>query len=157
VGEPKELTASTLAATTVLLPADKPRYLMGVGAPEDLVRYVGLGVDLFDCVLPTRLGRNGTVFRGAARLSLSRADVRQSDGPVDPWCRCAVCANHSIAYLAHLHREREPLGARLASYHNVSSLVQLAHEARAAIQESAFTEWQRDWLTRNQVARIEPN
>jgi queuine tRNA-ribosyltransferase len=146
VGEPKEVTMAVLAETTPLLPLDRPRYLMGVGAPQDLVRAIGLGVDLFDCVLPTRLARNGAVFRRGGRLSLSRAELLTAEGPIDATCACPVCTTHSLGYLASLHREREPLAARLASIHNVSALVQLVQEARAAIMNGTFADWQAERL-----------
>jgi len=146
VGEPKRLTDAALAATTAALPERKPRYLMGVGEPEDLVRYVGLGVDLFDCVLPTRLARNGAALTSRGRRSLASARLLQVDEPIDPQCRCLVCQQHPAAYLAHLHREREPLAARLISFHNVSFLVRLAANARAAILSGAFADWQHEQL-----------
>lgn len=146
VGETKRTTAEVLASTTTLLPLDRPRYLMGVGAPRDIVQYIGLGVDMFDCVLPTRLGRNGAVFARGGRLSLSHADLGSTTGPIDEFCSCAVCHTHSLGYLAHLHREREPLAARLATIHNVAYLAQLAGGARSAILNRQFPEWQARWL-----------
>lgn len=126
---------------------------MGVGAPQDLVRAIGLGVDLFDCVLPTRLARNGAVFRRGGRLSLSRAELLTAEGPIDATCACPVCTTHSLGYLASLHREREPLAARLASIHNVSALVQLVQEARAAIINGTFADWQAERLRTLAAAR----
>ncbi len=142
VGEPKTITAEMIVATTPRLPANRPRYLMGVGAPDDLPAYIGLGVDMFDCVLPSRLGRNGTVFTRVGRVNLARGELRSAGGPIEDECTCAVCATHSVGYLAHLFREREPLGARLATLHNIAFLIQLAQGARNAILNGRFPEWQ---------------
>jgi queuine tRNA-ribosyltransferase len=142
VGEPSELTWEMTRIVVAELPADRPRYLMGVGTPEDLLLGIGLGVDMFDCVLPTRLARNGSVFTWSGRRNLAKAGLARNNRPIDAECCCPVCARHPIAYLAHLARERVPLGARLASLHNVSFLVQVAAQARAAIVARDFADWQ---------------
>jgi queuine tRNA-ribosyltransferase len=139
VGEPKALTASLLEDTLVELPREKPRYLMGVGHPLDLVTYANMGVDLFDCVLPTRLARNGTLWSDVAggRIDLShRAFLRQS-GPIMAGCACLVCANWSLGTLAALYQAREPLVYRLASIHNLTLLAQVLHDLRQTVLYTA--------------------
>jgi queuine tRNA-ribosyltransferase len=134
VGEPREEMLPALAATVAALPADRPRYLMGVGDPVGLVEAVALGVDLFDCVLPTRLARHGTLLTTAGRLNLRNAAHATDPGPVDPACPCPVCARWSRAYLRHLLQVNEPTVHRLLTIHNVSWLLALVDRARAAIR-----------------------
>ena len=135
VGEPRELMLPALAATTALLPTDQPRYLMGVGDPLGLVEAIALGVDLFDCVLPTRFARHGTVLTGAGRYNLKAAAHARDDGPLDPACPCPVCARWSRGYLRHLMMVAEPTGARLVTRHNLAWTFALVASARAAILE----------------------
>ncbi|MPZ14733.1 MAG: tRNA guanosine(34) transglycosylase Tgt [Chloroflexi bacterium] len=138
VGEERERTWAALNASLGALPPDRPRYLMGVGAPADLLAGIARGIDLFDCVMPTRLGRNGAVFTPFGRLNLRNAAVAGRDGPLDPSCACPACVGFSSAYLHHLVRAREELGLRLASMHNLSVLMQLARDAREAIISGTF-------------------
>jgi queuine tRNA-ribosyltransferase len=138
VGEPERKTAHLLRAVTEELPADRPRYLMGVGTPEQVVAYAARGVDMFDCVLPTRLGRTGVAFRGFARLNLQRAEYRSDARPLDDSCDCQTCAGYSRAFLHDAVRQQVPLGARLLSLHNVRQLVRTAERARAAILDGSF-------------------
>jgi queuine tRNA-ribosyltransferase len=135
VGEPKELTADLLEATTAELPADAPRYLMGVGHPLDLQTYAARGVDLFDCVLPTRLGRNGTVWsdREGSRLDLGRRAMLDRDGPIMDGCTCPACTEWSVSRLAALFQTRDPLAYRLASLHNLTLLGRVARELRESV------------------------
>jgi len=133
VGEPRDLMLPALAATTAALPADQPRYLMGVGDPLGLVEAIALGVDLFDCVLPTRFARHGTVLTGAGRYNLTAAAHARDDGPLDPACACPVCARWPRGYLRHLLRVSEPTGARLVTLHNLAWTFALVRSARAAI------------------------
>ena len=133
VGEPREITDDLVDRCARELPDDRPRYLMGVGEPDQLVAYAALGVDLFDCVRPTRLGRTGHAYTTGGRLNLARPAARDDSGPIDESCRCAVCASYSRAYLHHLFRAAEPLGARLVSLHNVAFLVDLLRARRRAI------------------------
>jgi queuine tRNA-ribosyltransferase len=135
VGEPKDVTAALLDVTISELPADRPRYLMGVGHPADLVTYARLGVDLFDCVLPTRLGRNGSVWcdRQGNRLNLARRSLIDQKGPIMPDCVCATCEMWSVGTLAALFQNREPLGFRLASLHNLALLGRVAGDLRQAV------------------------
>jgi queuine tRNA-ribosyltransferase len=148
VGEPKPAMYETLDVCDKALPADRPRYLMGVGFPDDLVEGVRRGVDLFDCVAPTRMGRNGTAFTSDGRLNVRRAELRSDPAPLDRNCRCSTCARFSRAYVRHLFVADELLGLRLLSLHNVHFLVALMDDARAAVLSGSFDAWSRDWLHR---------
>ncbi|MDA8146668.1 MAG: tRNA guanosine(34) transglycosylase Tgt [Thermaerobacter sp.] len=146
VGEPKELTWEVLGETTAHLPPEKPRYLMGVGEPADLLAGVATGVDLFDCVLPTRLGRHGMLLTARGRLSVRSARFAQDASPPDPDCGCTVCRRFSRAYLRHLFRSGELLGPRLASQHNVYFLLRLMAQARDAIRAGSLAEFTGSFL-----------
>ena len=146
VGESKEAMWSMTAAVTAALPIDRPRYLMGVGSPEDLVTAVGTGVDMFDCVLPTRLGRNGSVFTDAGRANVRNARYRTDPGPIDPQCDCMMCSRFSMAYVHHLFRNEELLGYRLASIHNIRYLIRLTERMRASITAGTFTDFRDEFL-----------
>ena len=148
VGEPKPAMYETLDVCNEALPTDRPRYLMGVGFPDDLVEGVRRGVDLFDCVAPTRMGRNGTAFTSTGRLNVRRLELRSDPRPLDEHCRCTTCTRFSRAYIRHLFTADEVLGLRLLSLHNVHFLVALMSDARAAIGAGAFDAWSRDWLLR---------
>jgi queuine tRNA-ribosyltransferase len=136
VGEPRDLTDRLVALTAAELPQDRPRYLMGVGEPDQLLAYAAAGVDLFDCVLPTRLGRTGYAYTSSGRLNLTRSSLRADPGPIEPGCGCIACARYSRAYLPHRFKAGEPLGARLLSIHNVAYLVGLLRTFRASIVEA---------------------
>lgn len=138
VGEPKPVMAAMLEACIPELPRDKPRYLMGVGSPEDLWEGVARGVDLFDCVLPTRLARNGALFTPMGRIDIRRAKYRNLDETVDPTCDCEGCRQFSAAYLHHLFRTKEVLGLRLASVHNLRFLARQMEHIRSAIEFGRF-------------------
>ena len=138
VGEPKEDMQRIMAHTPHRLPAHKPRYLMGVGTPEDLVEGVGQGVDMFDCVMPTRNARNGHLFTRFGDLRLRNARYKTDERPVDETCSCHTCANFSRAYLHHLDRCNEMLGPMLASIHNLHYCVNLMREVREALDAGAF-------------------
>jgi queuine tRNA-ribosyltransferase len=133
VGEPLEEMLPALDVVTTRLPADQPRYLMGVGDPVSILESIALGVDMFDCVLPTRLARHGTALTGAGRLSVRRATLATDDGPVDPDCGCRVCARWSRGYLRHLFAVNEPTAGRLLTIHNLAWLLDLVDRAGAAI------------------------
>jgi queuine tRNA-ribosyltransferase len=148
VGEPKPVMHRVLESLADALPADRPRYLMGVGFPEDLLEGIARGVDLFDCVAPTRNGRHGSAWTRTGKLNIRRADHRLDDRPIDPACDCATCARFSRAYLRHLFVAEEMLGLRLVSLHNVRFLLRLTEEARAAILGGHFARWSREWLRR---------
>jgi queuine tRNA-ribosyltransferase len=143
VGEPKEDMRRIVAHTPHRLPAHKPRYLMGVGTPEDLVDGVAHGVDLFDCVMPTRNARNGHLFTRYGDLKIRNARHRSDEGPVDESCSCHTCANFSRAYLHHLERCGEMLAPMLASIHNLHYYLNLMRELRAALDAGAFAEFAR--------------
>ena len=148
VGEPKPLMYDMLDVLDDSLPRQRPRYLMGVGFPEDLVAGVRRGMDLFDCVAPTRLGRNGAAFTSVGRVNVKRAQYRADTRPLDERCDCSTCRRFSLAYLRHLWQSDEMLGARLLSLHNVHFLVALMREARDAIRSLQFDAWSQDWLAR---------
>ena len=138
VGESRQEMLPALAAALAHLPMDQPRYLMGVGDPASLVEAVGLGVDMFDCVLPTRHARHGTVLTGTGKLNLKRSEFERDERPLDEGCACPVCARWSRAYLRHLHRLGEPTAARLLTIHNVSWLSDMVAGLRRAVVEGRF-------------------
>ena len=138
VGESKGEMHRVLAGLHALLPRHKPRYLMGVGSPEDLLEAIGNGVDLFDCVLPTRLARHGALFVPTGRVNIRKAVYRTQEAPVDSTCDCPTCRHYSAAYLHHLCRSGELLYYRLATLHNLRFIFRLLEDARAAIREQRF-------------------
>ena len=138
VGESRAELLDALASAVAELPEDRPRYLMGVGDPVGLAEAVGLGVDLFDCVRPTRLARHGTVLTGEGRLRLRNAAYALDDVPLDPNCSCAVCGRWSRAYLRHLHLVGEPSAARLLSWHNLAWTLALMAELRRSVVDGTF-------------------
>ncbi|MCL2680196.1 MAG: tRNA guanosine(34) transglycosylase Tgt [Coriobacteriia bacterium] len=145
VGEPHEMMFQTLAATTAALPAHRPRYLMGVGNPTTLVHAIAAGVDLFDCVLPTRTARMGTAFSSEGRLNLRNARFAKDMQPVDALCRCATCQNYSRAYLRHLIISNEMLAPVLLSQHNLHYLLDVCRRARHAIETNTYQQFMKDW------------
>ena len=148
VGEPKDLMYRTLEELEPRLPATLPRYLMGVGFPEDLVAAVERGVDLFDCVAPTRMGRNGAAFTPDGVVNIRNAKHRTDPAPLDPTCDCETCTTYSRGYLRHLFAAEELLGLRLLSLHNVRYLIRLAAEMRRAIAAGDFPGWAEAWRHR---------
>ena len=148
VGETKPDMYAMLEVVDGELPTDRPRYLMGVGFPEDLVEGVARGVDLFDCVAPTRMGRTGAFFTRDGRRNIKNSTFRLDAGPLDPECDCSACTRFSRAYMRHLFVTEEILGLRLLSLHNVHVLVALMREARAALAIGSFDGWRRAWLDR---------
>ncbi len=149
VGEPKKDLLDMTELAAGLLPREKPRYLMGVGFPEDIVEAVGRGVDMFDCVIPTRNARNGTVFTSGGRVILKNACNTRDFGPLDPECDCWVCRNYSRAYLRHLFMAGEMLGPRLATYHSLYFYLHLLCEIRQVIREGSFGSWRKEFYERN--------
>ncbi|MCL4516929.1 MAG: tRNA guanosine(34) transglycosylase Tgt [Firmicutes bacterium] len=141
VGEPSETMYEVLDYTVPLLPENKPRYLMGVGSQDYLLEGVARGVDMFDCVLPTRIARNGTVFTGNGRLIVRDAAYAADFGPLDPECGCYTCRNYTRAYLRHLFKANEILGLRLATLHNLHHLLAFMGEIRSALREGRFEEY----------------
>jgi queuine tRNA-ribosyltransferase len=146
VGEPHEVMFETLGTVAAALPAHKPRYLMGVGNPTTLVRAVGEGIDLFDCVLPTRTARMGTAFSSEGRLNLRNARFTRDFTPLDPACSCPVCTGYTRAYLRHLVKTKEMLGAILLSQHNLYYLLDLMQKTRAAVLEGRYPSHVSAWL-----------
>ena len=138
VGESPEQMAEVLDDIAHRMPADRPRYLMGVGRPEDLVTAIGLGIDMFDCVMPTRNARNGHLFTRTGRIVISNACHTDDTGPVDPTCRCHTCRTYSRAYLRHLFRSKEILYSRLATLHNLHVVIDLVERARRAILDGRY-------------------
>ncbi|MCB9556796.1 MAG: tRNA guanosine(34) transglycosylase Tgt [Deltaproteobacteria bacterium] len=143
VGESPEQMAEALDAVAHLLPADRPRYLMGVGRAEDLVRAISAGIDMFDCVMPTRNARNGQLFTSRGRIVISNARFRDDPEPVDAACACPTCQTYSRAYLRHLYVCKEILYSRLATIHNLHYTVDLVRQARLAIAAGNFAEFER--------------
>jgi queuine tRNA-ribosyltransferase len=156
VGEAKPDMYRILDVVDGELPRDRPRYLMGVGFPEDLVEGVRRGVDLFDCVAPTRMGRNGAAFTRDGRLNIKRAEFRLDRRPLDEECDCAACRRFSRAYIRHLFTADEILGLRLLSLHNVHFLVRLMRDARDAIRGGTNDAWSNEWLARYQSRSVTP-
>ncbi|NLN16089.1 MAG: tRNA guanosine(34) transglycosylase Tgt [Firmicutes bacterium] len=148
VGEPKELMNEMLDVTVPLLPEDKPRYLMGVGSPDYLFEGVERGVDMFDCVWPTRLARHGTAMTGDGRIIIRDAAYAEDLGPLDPRCGCYVCRNYSRAYLRHLLKAKEILGLRLVTWHNLAFLLELMNAIRAALREGRFASLKASFLAK---------
>jgi len=146
VGEPKHLMYEMLDYTVPLMPDDKPRYLMGVGSPDCLVEGVARGVDMFDCVLPTRIARNGTVFLPEGKLVVRNAEYARDFSPLQKDCNCYTCQNYSRAYIRHLIKCNEVLGIRLTTIHNLHFLMDLMKKIRSAIMEDSFEEFRRDFF-----------
>jgi len=146
VGEPEEVFNETLAYTAVLLPEEKPRYVMGVGTPEYILSAVEYGIDMFDCVLLTREGRTGRVYTHQGPVSIKKAERRLDFSPIDKKCGCKVCRKYSRAYLRHLFKTGEILCSMLASYHNLYFINELVVNCRRAIQENRFMEFKKEFL-----------
>jgi queuine tRNA-ribosyltransferase len=146
VGEPKDLRYNIVGFTTELLPKDKPRYLMGVGLPQDIIQGMDKGVDMFDCVVPTRYGRNGTAFTSVGKLTVRNAPYIEDFTPLDPQCGCYTCKNFNRAYLRHLFNTEELLGLRLVSLHNIYFFLDMMNQAREAIKQDRFTEFKKEFL-----------
>jgi queuine tRNA-ribosyltransferase len=145
VGEPHELMLEGLGAVAGALPAERPRYLMGVGNPTSMLEAIGLGVDLFDCVLPTRTARTGTAFSSTGRMNLKNAQYARDFGPLDEGCSCPTCTTYTRAYLRHLVTLKEMLGAVLLSVHNLHFLIDLTVRARTAIERDEYGAFLRTW------------
>lgn len=148
VGEPKDIMYRVLDDTTPLLPADKARYLMGVGSPDALVEGVMRGVDMFDCVLPTRIARNGTAMTASGRLVVRNAKYARDFRPLDPECDCYTCRNYSRAYIRHLVKAEEIFGFRLTTYHNLFFLLRLMEQVRQAIREDRLKDFRDEFFAR---------
>jgi len=145
VGEPRTALLEMTEFCTSLMPEEKPRYLMGVGKPENIVEAIAAGVDMFDCVIPTRNGRNGTVYTWQGKRVIKNNTFRDDFRPIDENCRCYACRNFSRAYIRHLFQADEILGLRLASLHNIAFYMDLVREAREAIQKDQFISWKKQF------------
>lgn len=148
VGEPKPIMYEVLDYTVPLMPAQKPRYLMGVGSPDALVEGAIRGVDMFDCVLPTRIARNGTLMTSSGRLVVRNAKYADDFGPLDPECGCYTCTNYSRAYIRHLLKADETFGIRLTTYHNLYFLLELMRGVRQAIREDRLRDFRDEFFER---------
>jgi queuine tRNA-ribosyltransferase len=146
VGEPIDVMYDVVGRTASDLPADQPRYLMGAGTPEDLVECVARGVDLFDCVMPTRNARNGQLFTSLGRINIRNARYAEDDQPLDPACRCYTCAHHSRAYLRHLHMAGEMTGGALNTLHNLAFYLDTMRRIREAITFGTFDTFRQEFL-----------
>lgn len=152
VGETKAQMIDTLALTCPLLPADKPRYLMGVGAPEDILEAVAQGIDMFDCVLPTRIARNGALLTHSGRLNIRNAQHTDSPLPIEEGCTCYTCQHFSRAYLRHLFKAGETLGLHLATLHNLHFMLRLMEQIRAALADGTFLAFKAQFLAGYQMS-----
>ncbi len=141
VGEPKSMMMDVLKWTTPLLPDDTPRYLMGVGTPEDMINAVTLGIDFFDCVLPTRNARNGTLFTSSGKISIKQAQYAEDPKPIDETCACYTCRHYSRAYLRHLYLAKEILSSRLNTVHNLYYYINLLANLKEAIRDDRFLDF----------------
>jgi queuine tRNA-ribosyltransferase len=155
VGETKAEMVAALEYITPLLPANRPRYLMGVGSPEDLVHGVARGIDIFDCVLPTRLARNGAAMTRRGRINMRNLQYARDPGPVEPGCQCYTCTHFSRAYIRHLLKASEMLGLQLLTIHNLHMLLTLMREMRAAILDGTFATFAAAFLDMYQPVRPE--
>ena len=148
VGEPKELMYEVLDYTVPLMPEDKPRYLMGVGSPDDLLEGVIRGIDMFDCVLPTRIARNGTAMTSQGKVVVRNAKYARDFTPLDPECDCYCCKNYTKAYIRHLVKANEILAARLITTHNLRFLLKLMEQVRQAIREDRLLDFREEFFTK---------
>jgi queuine tRNA-ribosyltransferase len=146
IGEPKSVTFDITEQMSALLPTDKPRYLMGVGAPEDVVECVARGIDIFDCAMPTRVARNGALYTPTGRVDIENAVYKEQETPIDTTCNCYTCRNFSAAYLHHLFRSKELLAYRLATIHNLAFMSNLVQAVRNSILDGTFDEFRKKFL-----------
>jgi len=156
VGEPESEMMSAVEWSEPHLPENKPRYAMGLGTPPQLIEMVARGIDMFDCVLPTRLARNATAFTAVGTLNLRNSEFTAQTGPVEEGCACEACRGYSRAYIRHLLKAEEILGLRLLSIHNLHFYLDLMKQARAAIENGNFSEFRRRFVARYQVRPADP-
>ncbi len=157
VGEPGHIMFDMLDATVPLMPADRPRYLMGVGTPDYLIEGAARGIDMFDCVLPTRIGRNGTVLTNKGRMIVRDAKFARDFSPLDEECDCYVCKNYTRAYIRHLIKAEEMFGLRLASWHNIHFLLNLMEQVRAAIAADRLLDFKDEYFAKTGYSRLKPS
>lgn len=150
VGEANQDMYDTVEHTVQYMPEDKPRYLMGVGTPEDLIENIERGIDMFDCVMPTRNARNGTLFTSFGKMNIKGAKYKEDEGPIDPECECITCKTYSRAYINHLFRAREITYFRLATIHNLHYYLNLMREVREAILEDRFAEYKKEFYAKRE-------
>jgi len=155
LGEPKDVTKAIVEETVALLPENRPRYLMGVGSPEDLFEGVSRGIDLFDSALPTRIARNGGLFTKKGRCIIRNACFRNKDGPIEEECDCYTCRNFSAAYVHHLFKCEELLAYRLATLHNLRFIIRLMAEMRQHILDGTFAPFRNSFLDSYEPANEE--
>jgi len=155
VGEPSEIFNEILSSTAALLPEEKPRYVMGIGTPEYILSAIENGIDMFDCVVPTREGRNGRVYTRQGPIALKKPENRLDFTPIDKECGCKVCKEYTRAYLRHLFKTKEILCSMLASYHNLYFLNELVVNSRNAIKENRFLEYKKEFLSRYKIGDME--
>ncbi|HEX6731999.1 MAG TPA: tRNA guanosine(34) transglycosylase Tgt, partial [Pyrinomonadaceae bacterium] len=148
VGEEKSLMFEVINAIAPEMPSDRPRYLMGVGTPEDLIAAVAAGVDMFDCVLPTRNGRTGQAFTSRGKVNIKNTQWAKDTRPLDEACNCSVCARHSRAYLRHLYLSDEMLARVLLTHHNLAFFLDTMRAVRQAIRSGVFSKFRRDFTER---------
>jgi len=152
VGEEKEVMYGVMETCEPHLPEDRPRYIMGIGTPEDLIEGIYRGYDMFDCVMPTRNARNGMLFTSSGSLNIKNARYAEDRGPIDPECGCYVCRNYSRAYLRHLYRAGEILSSRFNTYHNLYYYLNLMEKARDAISEGRFARFREEFYAKRAVS-----
>ncbi|MBN2850657.1 MAG: tRNA-guanine transglycosylase, partial [Erysipelotrichaceae bacterium] len=155
VGETKEVLYRMVDYSVKWLPKDKPRYLMGVGSTDAILEGVLRGIDMFDCVLPTRIARHGTLMSNQGRINIRNAKYERDYGPLDPECDCYTCKNYSRAYLRHLIRCDEGLGQRLLSIHNLRFLIKLTEDIRQAINEDRFLDFKNEYFKKHKLNSID--
>lgn len=155
VGEPKEMMYEVLDYTTPLLPENKPRYLMGVGSPDALIEGVMRGIDMFDCVLPTRIARNGTAMTSQGKVVIKHAKYKEDFSPLDPECQCYCCKNYTKAYLRHLYKADEILSSRLMTTHNLHFLIDLMKKVRLAIEEDRLGDFRAEFFRQYYGEKLE--
>lgn len=148
VGEEKEQMYDVMDCCSPMMPDDAPRYIMGIGAPEDLIEAVWHGYDMFDCVMPTRNARNGMLFTSRGRINIKAKAHEEDQGPIDPECGCHVCRSYSRAYLRHLYRAGEILASQLNTYHNLHYYLDLMRQARQAIRDDRYADFRREFYAR---------
>ncbi|NLN80826.1 MAG: tRNA-guanine transglycosylase, partial [Erysipelotrichia bacterium] len=144
IGEPKDIFIKMVKQSIPYLPLNKPRYLMGVGSIDFLLEGIALGVDMFDCVLPTRIARHGALMTSLGRVNIKRAEYKEDFSKLDPHCDCYTCQNYTKAYLRHLYISDETFGKRLLSIHNLRFLISLTEQVRKAIQEDRFLDFKKE-------------
>ena len=157
VGEPEEEMMRAVEASEPFLPNDKPRYAMGLGTPPQMIEMVARGIDMFDCVLPTRLARNGTAFTAGGTLNLKNAEFTMQHGPIEEGCECPACSEFSRGYIRHLIKAEEILGLRLITLHNLHFYLELMNRTRSAIEEGTFAHFRREFVGNYKPREVLPN